>query len=294
MYIDSDRITPSPVGIIVLDLDGTLLNNQKQISRANYASLECMAANGFHIIPSTGRFYTGMPQTVRNLPFVRYAITVNGAQIYDAKEDLVLHTEEIDYQQADAVFAVLDTMPVIYDCYQDGWGWMDRKLYDTAEQYITNPFNLDMVHRLRTPVDNFRAVMRERGRGIQKIQIFFADMELRALALPTLQKQFPELNITSSIANNIEINSAHAHKGAALAELCSQLGIDIGNTMAFGDGLNDISMLQVAGIGVAMANAEPVVKAAADYITDTNDRDGVARAIAHLYPDIAGCIQLEE
>ena len=83
------------IKLILLDLDGTLLTSDKQISPANYAALERCAANGVHIVPSTGRFYGGMPQVVRDLPFVRYVVAVNGAQVCDLKEDKVLCREEI-------------------------------------------------------------------------------------------------------------------------------------------------------------------------------------------------------
>lgn len=267
------------IKIIVLDLDGTLLTSDKRISPRNYAALERAAEKGIHIVPSTGRFYDGMPAVVRELPFVRYTITVNGAEIYDAREERVLHRAEMTPAQADEVFEVLDTLPVVYDCYQDGWGWMEKRLYDQAEDFIDDPRVLAMVKELRTPVEDFRELIRQRGKGIQKIQMFFRDMDQRAEALPFLRQRFPGLNVTSSISNNLELNSLDAHKGAALLELCRILGVAPSQTMAFGDGLNDITMLSTAALGVAMENACPEVKAAADDITDTNDRDGVAKAI---------------
>lgn len=267
------------IKIIVLDLDGTLLTSDKRISPRNYAALERAAEKGIHIVPSTGRFYDGMPAVVRELPFVRYAITVNGAEIYDAREDRVLHRAEMTPEQADEVFEVLDTLPVVYDCYQDGWGWMEKRLYDQAEDFIDDPRVLAMVKDLRTPVKDFRGLIRSRNKGIQKIQMFFKDMDQRAKALPFLRQRFPGLNVTSSITNNLELNSLDAHKGAALLELCRILEVEPSRTMAFGDGLNDITMLQTAALGVAMENACPEVKAAADHITDTNDHDGVAKAI---------------
>lgn len=269
----------TPIKLILLDLDGTLLNSEKKISPGNYAALEKAAARGIHIVPCTGRFYKGMPEVVRNLPFVRYVITVNGAQIYDVQEDQVLHSAEISAQRADEVFAVLETLPVVFDCYQDGWGWMDRELYENAPNFIQDPHTLKMARELRTPVENFREEIRRRNRGVQKIQMFFVDMGIREETFGRLRQIFPELNVTSSIENNIELNAPDAHKGAALLELCRQLEIDPGCTMAFGDGLNDLSMLCTAGIGVVMGNAEQEVKAAGDYITDTNDNDGVAKAI---------------
>ena len=89
----------------------------------------------------------------------------------------------------------------------------------------------------------------------------------------------PGILVSSSIGNNLEINAEGADKGSALMRLADALGIDRGETMAFGDGENDISMLRMAGLGVAMDNAQEPVKKAADYITGSNNDSGVASAI---------------
>ena len=267
------------IKIILLDLDGTLLTSDKQISPANRAALERASARGIHIVPSTGRFFGGIPQVVRDLPFVRYAITVNGAQIYDAAEDRVLHRAEISPEAAEAVYDRLDTLPVIYDCFLDGWGYMDRRSYARIDQFISDPRVNQMVKALREPVEDFRGFMRARHKPVQKIQMFFRDLALRERVWPQLIVDFPGLSITSSITNNIEINEKHANKGEALGVLCRYLGVDIRETMSFGDGSNDQSMIEAAGVGVAMANADEALKRAADYITDANDNDGVAKAI---------------
>jgi len=267
------------IKLMVLDLDGTLLNRDKELSPGNYAALLRAAEAGIHVVPCTGRFFRAMPQAVRELPFLRYAITINGAQILDVSADRVLHQALIPPGEAEAVFDALDRLDGIYDCFQDSWGWMDRGLQSRAGEYIRDPHILAMVRNLRAPLEDFRAELRRRNRGVQKIQIFFRDPELRLQSLQELPRQFPGLSITSSLPNNIEINSARANKGDALLVLCRELGIERECTMAFGDGLNDVTMLRTARIGVAMENADPAVKAQADYVTASNDRDGVAKAI---------------
>ena len=72
-------------GIIALDLDGTLLNSRKQLSSRNLYALEAAAEDGWEIVPTTGRFYRGMPDFIRELPFVNYAITINGAEVVDLR-----------------------------------------------------------------------------------------------------------------------------------------------------------------------------------------------------------------
>ena len=267
------------IRIILLDLDGTLLTHDKQLSPGNRAALERAVAMGIWIVPSTGRFYQGMPAVVRELPFVRYAVTINGAQVYDGKEDAVLHRAEIAPAAAERVFDRLDALPVIYDCFLDGWGYMDERNYQRIDQFISDPRVNRMVKDLRRPVKDFRAFIRRENRPLQKIQMFFTDMDRRREELERLARDFPDMAVTSSISNNIEINEKHANKGEALAFLCRLLGVDQKDTMAFGDGSNDKSMILAAGVGVAMANADEELKAAADYVTDTNDADGVAKAM---------------
>ena len=267
------------IRIILLDLDGTLLTREKQLSGANRAALERAADMGIWIVPSTGRFYEGIPAVVRELPFVRYAVTINGAQVYDAAEKRVLHRAEIPPEAAERVFDRLDTLPVIYDCFLDGWGYMDAENYARIDRFIEDPRVNRMVKELRRPVEHFREFIRRENRPLQKIQMFFRDMDRRREALESLAREFPDMAVTSSISNNIEINDRAATKGEALRFLCRYLGLEIRDTMAFGDGSNDMSMIQAVGIGVAMANADPDLKAAADFVTDTNDADGVAKAI---------------
>ena len=267
------------IKLIALDLDGTLLGSDKQLSAENAAALARAAAEGVEIVPATGRFYRGMPQNVRELLYVRYVISINGAQVFDVARQQTVCGSEIPWQRAVAVIERLDKLDVIYDCYQDGWGWMTQTFYDQAERYAANVHSLDMIKNLRTPVPELKATLKERARGVQKIQLFFRDMELRAEMLKKLPGEFPDLVVTTSIVNNIEFNSREATKGVALEKLAVYLGIPVGETMAFGDDRNDIRMLLAAGIGVAMGNAEEEVKNAADWVTDHCDDSGVASAM---------------
>ncbi len=267
------------IKLIAFDLDGTLLNSDKKLSEENRAALARAAEAGIELVPATGRFYRGMPQFIRELPYVRYVISINGAQVYDIANQKTVCGSEIPWERAVSVMERLDGLDVIYDCYQDGWGWMTQAFYDKAEEYAASIHSLDMIRNLRTPVPELKTYLEERALGVQKIQIFFKDMELRAKMLKALPKEFPDLVVTTSIVNNIEINSREATKGNALKKIAEHLEIPLFQTMAFGDDLNDITMLQAAGIGVAMENAEEEVKQAADYITQDCNSSGVAKAI---------------
>ena len=267
------------IRLIALDLDGTLLTTDKQLTYENREALEQAAHAGIEIVPATGRFLEGMPDVIRRLSFVHYAITINGAQVVELQTGSAIYRSELPLELALSVMEYLDTLPVIYDCYMDNWGWMTQRLYDQAEDYACSPQSLKMIRTLRTPVPELKDFLLGKQRNIQKIQMFFRDPELRFQVMAELRERFPQTAVTTSISNNLEINSQHAQKGDALRCLAKYLKLEMSQTMAFGDDLNDVSMLRAAGIGIAMANGSAEAHAAADYVTSTCDHNGVAAAI---------------
>ena len=267
------------IKLILLDLDGTLLDSGKNLPEANRRALEAAAAKGVVVVPASGRLYDGMPEAVKAMPFVRYAVGANGAQIYDVQARQVLRRAEIPFDLAQRIYDYLDTLPVIYDCYLDGKGYIDARHYALIDEFIPDPAVNRMARSLRGPVDDFRGFIAAQGRPMQKIQMFFKDMDRRARELENLARLFPEVIVSSSITNNIELNIRGATKGEALRFLCRHLDIDPRQAMAFGDRSNDLSMIQAAGLGVAMGNANGELLSAADYVTATNDQAGVAQAL---------------
>ena len=269
----------NPIKLIALDLDGTLLDTEKRLSLRNRAALEAAAARGVEIVPTTGRFFGMMPEAIRALPFVRYAITVNGAQVYDRKTDAALARAEIPLATAVAAMEVLDGFDCIYDCYQENWGWMTDAMQRKAAEYAPDAHYLRMIREFRRPVPELKAHLAAKGADVQKVMCFARTPALLPGIRDALAARFPELVLTQSTPNNVEINHALAHKGEALRRLAEALGFGIENAMSFGDGLNDLTMVRDAGFGVAMANAAPEVLAAAKHVTLSNDDDGVAAAI---------------
>ena len=270
------------IRIIALDLDGTLLDSDKNLSEANRTALAAAAARGILVVPTTGRFFGMMPPAVRDLPFVRYAITVNGAQVYDRETDTAIVREELPLEQALAIMRYLDGFDVIYDCYQDNWGRMTRAMQEKAEEYAQCPHYVKMIREFRKPYPDLKEYLAEQGRDVQKIMLFARDPAVRDRILADIQTHFDNLAVSTSTFNNLEINTATAHKGRAIERFAAHFGWTLANCMAFGDGLNDLSMVKMAGTGVAMANAAPEVLAAADYVTLSNDDDGVAAALRHF------------
>lgn len=280
-----------PLKVVALDLDGTLLDSQKRLSDRSRAALARAAAAGALVVPTTGRFFGMMPSAVRDLPFVRYAITVNGAQVYDRGTDTAIVREEIPLGEALAIMEILDRHDVVYDCYRQSWGWMTAALQARAAAYATDAHYLRMIREFRRPVPELKAHLRATAADgdVQKVMLFAragdeaaAKAELAAIARE-VAAALPEIKVTSSTWNNLEFNAPTAHKGRALAKFAESLGLTLANCAAFGDGMNDFTMVEAAGLGVAMANAVPEVKRVATLVTRTNDDDGVARVLEALF-----------
>ena len=273
---------PDEIRILALDLDGTLLDSEKRLSEVNREALAAAAAKGLLVVPTTGRFFGMMPPAVRDLPFVRYAITVNGAQVYDRETDTAIVREELPLEQALEIMRFLDGFDVIYDCYQDNWGRMTQAMQEKAEEYAQCPHYVKMIREFRKPYPDLKEYLRGRNCNVQKIMLFARDPAVRDQIASELPTHFDNLAISTSTFNNLEINVASAHKGRALERFAEHFGWTLANCMSFGDGLNDLSMVRMAGVGVAMANAAPEVLSAADYVTLSNDADGVAAALHHF------------
>lgn len=276
--------------LIAFDLDGTLVRDDKSIPEENLAAMERAAARGITLVPATGRILRGLPPQLKELPFLRWYILSNGAAVYDRQERRTLVRADIPLELALSCCEYLDTLPVIYDCYQNECGWMTRAMLEAAPPYFAKePEVLKFLYGLRKPVDDLKEALRQRGEDLQKLQMFFRpeDEALRQATIREIPRRFPGLQATTSVKNNIEVNSADAGKGKALLALCAALGIDPKATVAFGDGSNDIELLRMAGLGVAMANADAAVKAAADAVTESNEECGFARMIDRILEERA-------
>ena len=273
------------VRLIAFDLDGTVLDDDKSVPEENLRALKAAAERGIHIVPATGRIVEGVPEAIRELPFIRYYIAINGAYVYDAGEEKVLYRGEVPAELAVRLCEYMDSLPVLYDCYQYNFGWMSRDMFARTEEYFSQePGIYELVKRSRESVDDLKETLRQRGDPVQTLQMYFKpeQMEERLRQIELVPRLFPGLTASSSLKNNIEINSVTAGKGPALIALARSLGLEQNQTVAFGDGSNDLSMIRAAGLGVAMANAEPAVKAAAGLITGKNTEAGVAQAIWRL------------
>ncbi len=271
-------MTKKKIKMIGLDCDGTLLNDQKELTPYSREILLKAIEEGIVILPATGRPVTGIPKDVRELPGIRYAITANGARIVDLKENKLLWESTMPVETA---ISILDVFAK-YDTYKEAFigetGFTNAKDLSNAEEYGLIPSMIKYLRESRVPVPNVREKLTQMHKQVDKVQALFKNREEKQKAFLEIQK-IPGTEPTGALENNIEVNALGVNKGLGLLKLGELLGIEREEIMGCGDGMNDLEMLREVGFGVAMENAVQPVKDAADYVTDSNENDGVAKAI---------------
>lgn len=264
------------IKLIAFDLDGTLLKDNKELTPRTLKALGRAADAGICLVPATGRLYDGVPEEVRDLPYIRYVISSNGAEVYDSREKRILYRAEMNQDEVQQFFNCTRDLPAIIGCYKNGKGYMEEKDIEKIAAYASSKELFQMMQRTYVPVENLEAYLRKSGENVQKMVLFFKDLEEKKKALEDLNVKLSNLAVSTSIVNNIEVNAGGANKGAALKFLREYLQIERMETAAFGDGTNDIAMLTGAGIGFAMGNACQETREAADKVTLSNEEEGVA------------------
>lgn len=267
------------IKMIGFDLDGTLLTDQKELGEYTVQILKRAVEEGIVILPITGRPLCGLPEEVTGLPGLRYAITANGARILDLKNAAVLKEQLVSVEKAEKILDILGNYDSLREIYYDGTGYAEREKLEQIDHFFEEGPMAEYVRSTRQPVDNLMDKFRKESREVDKVQGVFADLGEREAALDEIRK-LEGVTITGALHNNIEVNAAGVDKGNALLWLAQYLGIAPEETMAFGDGNNDITLLEKAGTGVAMKNGIEEVKHAADRVTEkTNDEEGAAKFI---------------
>jgi len=268
------------IKLIASDLDGTFLKDDKTIPEENLKAFEACAAKGVEIVPATGRLVAGIPEEIRNLSGVRYVIGTNGALITDLWENKEISACRIKNELAVSILMLAQNSKddIMYDAYIDGLGYTSEYFYEHADKYAPSAAVAKLIRKTRQPMENHVSAVKNSGKDVEKVNMFFVSMEARQ-RMREMLAQIPGIFVSSSLPNNLEINAVGADKGSALLRLAEYLGISREETMAFGDGENDVTMIRNAGIGVAMENGEDCVKAVADHITCSNNENGVAEAI---------------
>jgi Cof subfamily protein (haloacid dehalogenase superfamily) len=261
-----------PIRLIVADLDGTLLNARHVVSPFTEKVIREALARGVLFTVATGKTFPSTPGIIRLFDIRIPVICGNGTQVF-APDGTPLHEAPIpcDYAlEAVRMARAWGFTPIIY-----------TEMGLLAEAWNTNVQEL-VDHHEPVPeiVPDLEAALRG-GHKPYKLVLMDRDPEKVTQFQTELERVFSGRAqvIRSGLITLVELLPTGVSKGTALAFILDYLGVSAQETMCFGDNCNDLDMIRQAGIGVAMGHAPEAVRSGADYVTGTNDEDGVAHAI---------------
>ncbi len=273
------------IQLIALDMDGTLFNSRSEISEENQLAIQEAMEAGKEVIISTGRPFIGLPHDFMKKVDMHYALTTNGAAVYDYRSGECIYSNYMELAKIVELLPKVLAYECHFDVFIDGKGYSQKSLVPIIERLFVHKNMKVYIKETRTAVDDIVTFIQETGKDIQKITFNFPEgvngTDAREQVYRILSKD-PYFNVVSGGFGNLEITKNDVSKASAFEKLADYLKIPMEETMAVGDSENDLDIIQVAGLGVAMANASEPVKRAADVVTLSNDEDGVAEIIREI------------
>lgn len=264
--------------LIAMDMDGTLLNTQKEITPYTRQILDRAADMGVVLAVCTGRLFASGDFYARLLGREVPVVASNGAYIKDARTNKVIYEKKLDSRSVRNITSVIKSYGFSTNYYTTHHVIAEEPTIATVN-YLK--WNETMPECDRVAVDvgkSFEEIIEYYGNDIFKLVVNDEDScRLKGLR-KAIEDRF-DVTVVSSWNDNIEVMSPGVSKGNSIRKLARHYGLEGQQVMCFGDNQNDISMIEYAGMGIAMGNATEELKRRADYITDTNDNDGVAKAI---------------
>ena len=265
------------IKLIAIDIDATLINDQRQITPRTKEALEAAKQQGVKVVLCTGRPMTGVDAYLTELRLNhqddQYVVSFNGALAQSTNEKVIVNytlsfNDYVDWQAfctKNNVKSQFESRDYIYTTNRDLSPWTIHE-----SDLVSMPVRVRSLDEMAHSQDQYvlaKGMMLGDKEELDKIQQKFS-------------KEFAgRFTIIRSEDFYLEIVNHRASKGSTLEALAKELGIKQSEVMALGNAQNDNSMIEYAGIGVAMGNSVPETKAVADIITDTNNNDGVGKAV---------------
>lgn len=274
------------IKFIALDLDRTTLDSQGRLSEINRRAIERAVAAGIHVVAASGRALASLPAEIVDIPGVQYAITSNGAAVYDISENRCLRQFKMTPQSVEEILqhtqpegGCKEDMEISYEAFIDGRAFAEQRYVEDPVRFGATSHAVAYIQSTRTPIKDMREFISEHKSELDCIDIVVKSENMKERLWKSLRKNIADVYITSSVRQLLEISHRDAGKESGAAFLLEYLGLNREELAAFGDGDNDAELLRYAGIGFAVANASSGCRSAADRIVASNDENGVAQGI---------------
>lgn len=264
--------------LIALDMDGTVLSPDTTITPDTAESINQALDAGIQVVFCSGRCAEEIRPYIEPFPKMRYAICENGCYVLDLKTGEYIDYRGLERWLTDRIMEEAKRHDVLIQMATGGKYYMQDWTLNRLSEFRLEKYSGLLqetgvfIHDLVKYYETFDA-------PISKINFYCTNMKERSEIIDSLQAENLPLSYVSGLQDNIEMISSTAGKGVGLTALCKYLQLSREQVMAVGDNDNDISMLEAAGLAVAMGNAVPELKAVADVMTEDNAHDGVAAAI---------------
>ena len=260
--------------LAALDMDGTLLNSQKNITPSTIETIKKALKLNKYIVLSTGRALDELRDYHQQLTDIPYGILASGALIYDFKDNKIIHHETFLTSQINKIFKAINQENIMIHFFSSGRSIVSKKDISNMDKYQMSIYQ-PMFKRVATTVDDI--IDYAKNHPIEKINLYHQNEAARAETFEKLK----DLSLSFAFAEttSLEISPSNVTKGKGLIKLCDFLDIELSKTIAVGDADNDLDVLKTAGLAVAMKNANDNVKKICDVIVADNDHDGCKEAI---------------
>jgi hypothetical protein len=268
--------------IIAVDMDGTLLNDEKSISKYNL-DMVCEAEKlGVKIVMATGRLPSSLKFYSRGLFKDQPVICCNGAIVLDGKGNIIKSSPVDKYNILEIIDILREKKDTYYHFYDGERLYCEQFKYSAKRFYEFNR-KVDRKFRIEIRIiPDSKKFVENTGENIYKLMVIDPDLDY----LSKLRKKIDciaGINTTKSSINNIEVISKESSKGKGLKTLADYYKIPVDECIAVGNDENDKSMIETAGLGAAVGNARQILKKSADYVTENNNNDGAVGEIIEKF-----------
>jgi Cof subfamily protein (haloacid dehalogenase superfamily) len=269
MILGDVQMSGNTYKMIAIDVDDTLLNDEMQISEATKKTLEAAKEQGVMVTLATGRMFASAQKIAKQLGFNVPIITYQGSLVKNLLDEVILYERSVPFEAAQFLFEYAEKNELHIQVYHE-----DKLYVKEDNQRIKDYAALSNIPYI--VAEDFNAFVHK---PLTKM-LFIDDPDKLDVISADLQKQIGSiLHITKSKAHFLEFLHPEGTKGHAVKSLAAFYGYDLSEVIAIGDSWNDHEMLEIAGLGVAMSNAVDSLKQIADYITLSNNEDGVKHVI---------------
>lgn len=286
--------------LLVLDMDGTLLNENQKISKENIAAIEKARELGVKVVIASGRTIQGIEKYLEELNLLsedNYSVVCSGAVVMNNTKEKIIHTSSLSYEEFKYVFDLVKQLDINLNIYSDKSILIHSDNYYSKIDAIANNLPLQMMDFNSIDKDTLISkimLINEDLSIVEEMQELFPSIIVEDRSIEAKEGYNKELfqdvsklpvellegyTVSKVTPFNVEVMKKNANKRSGIEKLAEKLKIKPHEIICIGDSGNDKHMIEYAGLGVAMGNAFPEIKEIANYVTLTNEENGVAHVI---------------